>query len=253
MLVPTFWQFIQCYVDTKTPKIKHTTSSTSTQKHTCYPWLVQLRNFNKYFFTGTWFGLPCTVTAGFVLFSKHVVLLQVGRAALCATPPVTCPVTSSLLRTQATLSHVRGIHSPSPSWLTPVLCQCWRSHGTLAFLDGTYISRALWCALRHHNFCNCLSDAIIHGASYQMATHATDTSHVRVAWLNSWLRSRWAGFPWSQRQALDPCCDTLGPSALTKFPQTFTRHHGWLSIPVQWEMEQLPLSSATVGNVTSST
>ena len=65
-------------------------------------------------------------------FVKHVVLLQVGRAAVCATPPFICPVTSSLLRTQATLSHVREIHFPSPSWLPPVLCQYWRSHGTPA-------------------------------------------------------------------------------------------------------------------------
>ena len=89
-------------------------------------------------------------------FLKHVVLLQVGRAALYATPPFTCPVTSSLLRTQATLSHVRWIHPPSPSWLPPVLCQCWRSHGTPACLDDVYISKALWCGLWRHSFCACL-------------------------------------------------------------------------------------------------
>ena len=155
MLVSPFWQFIQRYVDTKTPKMIHTTCNTSTQKHTCYTWLVQLRNFHKYFLTRTWFGLPRTVTACFVMICKTHVLLQVGRAALCATPPVTCPVTSSLLGTQATLSHVRWIHPPSPSWLPPVLRQCWRSHGTPAFLFGPYISRALWCGLWCHSFCAC--------------------------------------------------------------------------------------------------
>ena len=152
-------------------------------------------------------------------FLKHVVLLQVGRAALYATPPFTCPVTSSLLRTQATLSHVRWIHPPSPSWLPPVLCQCWRSHGTPACLDGAYISKALWCGLWRHSFCACpiRSSTALHAR--WLFTWLV-LIHVRVAWLNSWLRSRWAGFPWSQRQALDLCRDKLGPSALTKFPQT---------------------------------